>query len=145
MLEHLQIHRQILFDLTANYLDPLEGPFERLAFLAGLRESAGGEYVHDRLAAVYGTERVASVLAKCHEEVFEQLLEMTLSSQEDGLRRYISTWPGSFLENVERCRKIAPTWAPPESPVYLTELYSSNLHALLELLLDKTTKARLGM
>ena len=144
MLENLQTHRQLLFDLTANYLDALSDTVERLAYLAGLRQSTTGRYVHIRLAAVYGAERVDQVLAECHEEIFERLLESSLSSQEEALRRYVSSWPGSFVENVDRCRIVAPNWTPPNAPAYLIELYSSNLNALLQLLLDRTTTARSG-
>jgi hypothetical protein len=142
MLEHLEIRRQILCDLTANYLDPLGNAFERLAYLAGLREGSSGRYVHDQLAETYGVEPVNQVAAKCHEEVFERLLEMPLSSQEAGLRGYVISLPGSYLANVEQCRRVAATWAPPNSPSYLTELYSSNLAALLELIGHNTPMAR---
>lgn len=144
MLEHLQTNRQILFDLTANYLEPLAGAFHRLAYVSGLREPTCGKYVHDRLAAVYGAERVDEVLARCHEEVFERLLEMPLPSQESELRRYVSSMPGSFIENVQCCRGLAMRWIPPKAPSYLTELYSSNLNVLLELLLDNKTTAHSG-
>jgi len=142
MLEHLQIHRQILCDLTANYLDPLGNAFGRLAYLAGLREGSSGRYVHDQLAETYGVEPVNQMVAKCHEEVFERLLEMPLSSQEAGLRSYVTALPGSYLENVEKCRRVASSWAPPQSPNYLTELYASNLAALLELIGHSTSTAR---
>jgi hypothetical protein len=141
MLEHLQIHHQILCDLTTNYLDPLGNAFDRLAYLAGLREASSGRYVHDQLAARYGAEPVNRVAAKCHEEVFERLLEMPLSSQEAGLRSYVGALPGSYVENVEKCRRAASSWVPPKSPSYLTELYSSNLAALLELIGHNTTTA----
>jgi hypothetical protein len=141
MLEHLQIHRQILCDLTANYLDPLGGTFDRLAYLAGLRDASSGRYIHSQLAAVYGAEPVNGVVARCHEEVFERLLEMPLSSQEAGLRSYVSALPGSYLEKVEQCRRVASSWAPPNSPSYLNELYSSNLAALLELIGRSTPTA----
>jgi hypothetical protein len=141
MLEDLQIHHQILCDLTANYLDPLGNAFDRLAYLAGLREASSGRYVHDRLAAVYGAEPVNRVVAKCHEEVFERLLEMPLSSQEEGLRSYVSALPGLYLGNVEQCRRAGSGWVPPNSPTYLTELYSSNLAALLELIGHSTPTA----
>lgn len=144
MLENLQTHRQILFDLTANYLDPLPGPFERLAYLSGLREASSGKYVHERLAAVYGGERVDQVTAVCHEEVFERLLEMPLSSQEQALRRYVGSLQGSSAEKMECCARLAAHWVPPKSPSYLTELYSSNLSALLELLADSTTRVHPG-
>jgi hypothetical protein len=144
MLEHFQTHRQILFDLTANYLEPLNGAFQRLAYLFSLRESSSGRYVHDKLAAVYGSEPVDQLLAHCHEEVFERLLEMTLNSQGDDLRRYLSSLPGSFPENAQRCRDTAKNWIPPQAPSYLKELFCSNLNALLEMLLAQRSSARSG-
>ena len=144
MLEHLQTHRQILFDLTANYLERLNGAFQRLAYISGLRGLTSNRDVYDRLTAVYGADRVDQVLAKSHEELFERLLEMPLSVQEDDLRRHVSSLPGSFVENVKNCRELALSWIPPNAPAYLTELYSSNLNALLELLLDNRTTVRLG-
>lgn len=142
MLEYLQTNRQILFDLTANYLDPLGGAYHRLAYISGLREASSGKYLHDRLATVYGAERVDQVLAQCHEEVFERLLEMPLTAQEEDLRRYLSSLEGSFLENVQRCPEQAANWVPAKAPSYLIELYSSNLNALREMLLDNKTTVR---
>jgi hypothetical protein len=144
MLEHFQTRGQILFDLTANYLEPLNGAYQRLAYLFSLREPSSGKYVHDRLAAVYGVEPVDQVLAHCHEEVFERLLEMPLNAQGEDLRRHISSLPGSLGENVNRCRAIADSWIPPGAPSYLKELFCSNLNALLELLLDDQTTVRSG-
>jgi hypothetical protein len=144
MLEHLQTHRQILFDLTANYLEPLNSAYQRLAYLASLRDPSSGIYVHDRLAAIYGPERVDQVLARCHEEVFERLLEMPLTSQEEELRLHLSSLPGSFRENVSRCRETAETWIPSKAPSYLKELFCSNLNALREVVLDNKTKVRSG-
>lgn len=142
MIEHLQTRRQILFDLTANYLDPLDSFLTRLAYIAGLRVPSSGRYRHDRLGTVYGEDAVHEVLARCHEEMFERLLETPLSSQEEALRRYVSSFPGSFPENVESSAKLAETWVPPNCPPYLTELYLSNLTALRALLLDNRTTAR---
>ena len=142
MFEQLQTHRQLLFDLTANYLDPLDNMFARLAYLAGLRDPATGNYAHERLAAMYGEQRVDEVLQKCHEEIFERLLEMPLGAQEDGLRRLVASWEGSFLENVQLCGEKGQSWIPAKAPNYLIELYSSNLNALVELLRDNTAMVR---
>lgn len=145
MLDHLQSHQQLLFDLTANYLEPLNGAFQRLVYLFSLRDPSSGRYLHERLSAIYGPERVDEVLASCHEEVFERLLEMPLNSQREDLRRHLSSLPGSFEENANRCRQISASWMPPNSPIYLKELFCSNLSALLELLLDNHSKARSDM
>ena len=144
MLEQFQTHRQILFDITANYLEPLDGAFQRLAYLFSLRESSSGRYVHDRLAAEYGLQPVDQLLTHCHEEVFERLLEMPLNSQGDDLRRYLTSLPGSFVENAQRCRETAKNWIPSQAPSYLKELFCSNLNALLEMLLAQKTTARSG-
>lgn len=145
MLEHLQTRRQILFDLTANYLEPLNGAFQRLAFLYSLRQPATGKYLHDRLAGVYGVESVNDVLSQCHEEIFERLLEMPLGSQKNDLCHYLTSLPGSFEENVRCCSRTAQTWVPPQAPSYLSELFCSNLNALLGLFLDKKSTVPPGM
>src|ERR1700757_1519445 len=86
MQEQLRIHRQILYDLAVHYLEPLNGSFARLAYLASLKNPSTNRYAHDRLAAIYGAEPVGESLAKCHEELFERLLEMPLAQQEEELR-----------------------------------------------------------
>ena len=142
MLNELQTQRQLLFDLTANYLEPLPDVFSRLAYVAGLRHSSTGTYVHDRLATVYASAQIDQVLAKCHEELFERLLEMPLAGQEKDLRKYLNSLPGSFEENVRKRKDGADEWIPVSAPSYLKELFRSNLRALTEVLLDKRSKAR---
>jgi len=142
MLEYFQTRRQILFDLTANFLEPLNGSYQRLAYLSSLRRPSTGKYGHDQLAAVYGEDAVDQVLASCHEEVFERLLEMPLSAQADDLRRHLSSLPGSLDGNANCCREIAKSWIPPQAPGYLNELFCSNTNALLELILESKTTAR---
>jgi hypothetical protein len=141
MLDELQTHRQILFDITANYLEQLDGAFCRLAYLANLRDSATGTYVHDRLAAVYSPGHIDQVVARCHEEVFERLLEMPLASQGNDLRKYLNTLPGSFDANAGGCADMAAKWIPAGAPSYLRELFCSNLNALGQILLDKKSTA----
>jgi hypothetical protein len=142
MLEQFQMYQQILFDLTANYLEPLDNAYQRLAYLYGLRVESTGKYVHEGLAQLYGADAVHQVVAQCHEEVFERLLEMPLNSQGEELRTYLKTEPGAFERSVTFCRENCGKWIPPRSPSYLRELYSSNLNVLLELLRDDTSKAR---
>jgi hypothetical protein len=142
MFDDFQTYKQILFDLTANYLESLPGSFDRLAYLAGLRDSSSGRYMHERLAVTYGPERVDQVLAQCHEELFERLLEMPLTGQEEDLRQYLNSDSGALGEKVNRCRVAATSWIPAQAPSYLKELFCSNLNALLELLFDDLTKTR---
>ena len=137
MLKQLQIHRKILYDLVAHYLEPLNSMYARLAYLAVLKDPATGKYGHEKLAAVYGEERVSEALAKCHEEMFEHLLEMPLAQQEEDLRTYTSLLPSGKEWNDVQCVETTRAWVPAEAPDYLKELFCSNTAALCELLRSK--------
>lgn len=132
--EQLRIHRQILYDLALHYLEPLNGSFARLAYLASLRNGPDGLYVHERLAALYGETPVGEALAECHEELFERLLEQPLAQQEGDLRSFVRTLPEGAQEGLKSCKGRMETWIPLAAPDYLKELFRSNLTALLELL-----------
>jgi hypothetical protein len=142
MLEQLQTYQQILFDLTANYLEPLPTCYARLAYLFDLREASSGRYIHDALENVYGGDAVDRVISKCHEEVFERLLEMPLNSQGEELRAYLSSLSGTLEQKTLICKDRAKSWVPAHAPNYLRELYYSNLDALLELLRDDKSTVR---
>lgn len=144
MQEQLRIHRQILYDLALHYLEPLKGSFARLAYLANLKNASTKIYVHDRLAAVYGPDAVGESLAKCHEELFERLLEMPLAQQEEELRQLIGTLPEGPQEGIRLCGERMEDWIPPAAPEYLKELFRSNVTALLGLLRERNPKARSG-
>lgn len=144
MQEQLRIHRQILYDLAVHYLEPLNGSFARLAYLASLKNPSTNLYAHDRLAAIYGAEPVGESLAKCHEELFERLLEMPLARQEEDLRQFVGILPEGAQEGIRRCHGQIEDWIPGEAPDYLKELFRSNLDALLGLLRERSPKARSG-
>ena len=137
MFKHLQIHRKILYDLVVNDLEPLKSTYARLAYLAVLKDPATGKYAHQKLAAIYGEERVSEALAKCHEEMLERLLEMPLAQQEEDLRTYISLLPTGKEWNDVQCAETTRSWVPAQAPAYLKELFCSNMGALCELLRSK--------
>src|SRR5260221_8088785 len=98
--EQLRIHRQILYDLALHYLEPLNGSFSRLAYLASLKKLSAPTYEHDPLAAVYGPQPVNEPLANCHEELFERLLEMPMAQQEEDLQQLVGTLPQRTQERI---------------------------------------------
>ena len=142
MQEQLRIHRQILYDLALHYLEPLNGSFSRLAYLASLKQPSSPTYAHDRLAAVYGPEPINETLTKCHEELFERLLEMPLAQQEEELRQFFGTLPEGKQEGIETHKKRIEDWIPLKAPDYLKGLFRSNLSVLLALLRERNPKAR---
>jgi hypothetical protein len=140
MLDKLQTYQQILFDLTANYLEPMSSAFQRLAYLHSLQEESTGKYGHEELAAVYGGDAVDQVVAHCHEEVFERILEMPLNAQGEDLGECLRSLAERREEDAVLCRERCRKWVPASSPSYLRELYFSNLDVLLELLLGDRPK-----
>jgi hypothetical protein len=142
MLEQFRIHRQILYDLTIHYLECKDGFHARLAYLASLRDPVSEKYLHDKLSSLYGEAPVNEVLAKCHNELFERLLETRLALQEEDLIHYVETLPAGREENIQYCRELTESWIPPGAPEYLKVLFRSNQAALLELLQKKKTTVR---
>jgi hypothetical protein len=148
MLDQFQCTQQILFDLTANYLEPLATAYDRLNYLSGLLAESPElaespkRYVHEKLASLYGAEAVNQVIRQCHQEVFERLLEMPLNAQGEELRVYLSSLPGALERNAANCLGLCKKWIPAQEPSYLKELYCSNLSVLLELLQGDKSKAR---
>lgn len=142
MLDRLQIHRQILYDLSVHSLEPMRGIYERLAYVADLRDPSTGVYSHERLNAVFGEESVNQALADCHEELFERLLESPLALQEEGLLGYLEVLPGGREKQLCEFSEKARAWIPAQAPDYLKKLFCSNLRALCELLQEKKPRAR---
>ncbi len=134
MLHQFQVHRQIVYDLAAQYLEPMGGFFERFFYLAGLRDTSSGMYVHDQLGRVYGEQPVNEALAKAHEEVFEGLLEMPLAQQEEDLRAFLKSRLAAGHESFNYFEHGIQNCIPPDAPVYLKDLFRSNMGALRELL-----------
>ena len=143
MLHQLHLHRQILFNLTTHYLEPLDGIFERINYLAGLRDPATGVYRHDRLGVVYGEEPVNEALTKSHEELFERLLEMPLARQEQEFVTYLQARSGKNEEALRYFEDTIQSWIPGDAPIYLKDLFCSNLRALCELHSPRNSTARL--
>jgi len=141
MLDHLRIHQQIIYDLTVRDLEPLSGHFERLAYLAARRDAATGEYSHPHLCAAYDPSRVHEVLFKCHEELFERLLESTLAEQQEDLLKFLGRLPGDERGKVQYCLQTSESWIPPLAPDYLKQLFRSNQAVLAELLLKRNPTA----
>jgi hypothetical protein len=142
MLDQLRIHQQIIFDLTVRDLEPLSGCFERLAYLSSLRDVAAGEYSHKQLCTLYNPGRVNEVLSKCHEELFERLLESTLAEQQSDLLKFLDRLPADAPGGVQYCLRNAESWIPPHAPDYLKELFRSNQAVLVELLSKPDSTAR---
>lgn len=142
MQDHLRINRQILFDLASRYLEGLGGRLARLVYLAGLRNPANGTYAHPDLSLVYPAGAINEALTKCHEEIFESFLEISLAEQQRDFVQYLhSNRPAMPGDRMER-RDLFASWMPPNSPEYLKELFLANLQALSGVDPERSSKAR---
>ena len=135
-LTQLQQNRRIIQDFSVTTLAVIASQFGRLIYIASLRDLSSGRYEHAGLSALYREEAVQQALAKCHEEVFERILETPLAIQERDLRICFENMPGGLISAVEHWSSLEAyrILLPEQSPEYLKELFCSNLRALLEIL-----------
>jgi hypothetical protein len=135
-LTQLQQNRRIIQDFSVTTLAVIASQFGRLIYIASLRDLSSGRYEHAGLSALYREEAVQQALAKCHEEVFERILETPLAIQERDLRICFENMPGGLISAVEHWSSLEAyrILLPEQSPEYLKKLFCSNLRALLEIL-----------
>jgi hypothetical protein len=105
-----------------------------------LREN-DDRYRHDGLASLYSDTAVQLALEHCHEELFAQILETPLSQQEWDLRMSLGALEGGIEANLAlwRNRERYEELEPRGVPVYLYDLFASNLRLLLELIEGELT------
>lgn len=143
-LTQLQQNRRIIQDFTETTLARIRGNFARLAYLGSLRDLSSGRYEHEGLTAIYPAEAVQQALEVCHEQVFERILEIPLSAQEEDLRFCLAAMEGGLRATVQHWQRLESyrVLVPEKSPDYLKDLFYSNLRALLEILQEEGSKAR---
>ncbi|HMD37865.1 MAG TPA: hypothetical protein VKH15_01200 [Candidatus Acidoferrum sp.] len=146
MFTQLQQNRRIIQDFTLTTLAGISGEFGRLAYMASLRDLSSGKYEHAGLAAMYPDEAIQQALQLCHEQIFERVLETGLEEQEKDLRDCLEQMPGGVCAAVAHWRRMEAyrVLMPEEAPTYLKELFCSNLRALLEILQEDCSTARLA-
>lgn len=143
-LTQLQQNRRIIQDFTQTTLARISGNFARLAYVASLRDLSSGRYEHEGLAVLYPSEAMQQALEVCHEQIFERILEMPLSAQEEELQACLEAMQGGLPAVVVHWQRLESyrVLVPENSPDYLKELFYSNLRALLEILQEQGSKAR---
>jgi hypothetical protein len=142
-LTQLQQNRRIVQDFTLTTLAVIPGHFARLAYVSSLRDLSSGRYEHSGLSALYPDEAIQQALQLCHEQMFERILESSLSSQQEDLRGCLAGMERGLLEAASHWRRIESyrLLVPEAVPDYLKDLFCSNLRALLEILVEENTPA----
>jgi hypothetical protein len=88
-----------LRDLEERTLAHLEGDLRKIIYLSGTRNYNTGEYQHEGLEQRFGPVAAQSALARCHENLFHDLLQSSLASLVDQLEAYIES-TGAEKERV---------------------------------------------
>jgi hypothetical protein len=139
MIAQLQQNRRIIQDFTLTTLAAIPGEFGRLTYIASLRDLSTGRYEHAGLAALYPDEPMQQALELCHEQIFERVLETPLERQEADLKTCLERMAGTLSETLAHWRRLEAyrVLMPERAPVFLKELFCSNLRALLEILQEE--------
>lgn len=123
-------------DLRRRTLSNIRGPFDRLIYLASLRDYNTGLYYHEGLAGRFSQDVACEALADCHREVFRELLAASLEELVEHLEAYMDsthTARGDFIaawQGLEPYRVAVPVETDPVSG----ELFFSNLKVALAVL-----------
>jgi len=126
----------VVRDFEHRTLVGLEGHFERLVYLASLRDHNTGRYHHYGLETRYAAEAVDEGLRQCHVRVFEDLVALPLKEQTEDLLNF-------FESRKEDKKRLVEVWKrlrsyqilPPEGCHPMArELFDTNIGIMLRIL-----------
>lgn len=131
-LERFYQSRVVIEDFSNRTLAAIPSDFGRLSYICSLIDSRSGRYEHDGLMDIYPDSAVQAALKHCHEELFSRILEAPLEEQERDLRQCLDSGGEETLEELKRWSRDRSfrQMCPHGSPVYLQELFCSNMSAL---------------
>ena len=133
-LENFHQNRSVIEDFTSRTLSVIPSDFGRLYYVSSLKDPGTGQYMHEGLRDVYSEASVQQALEHCHEELFSRILETPLMDQERDLRKCLNA-AGDKVWNVIDGWRENPDYqamCPQKLPDYLSDLFCSNMAALLE-------------
>jgi len=111
-----------------NALRQIPTVFGRLVFLASLRNTETGRYVHPGLTQMLGAEEADRALCHSHHQVFSQWIASSLEEQKADLDEYLRM-AGNEPDLFRRFRHLPPTTVREVE----RQLYLTDLETLLEL------------
>ena len=128
--------RQAADDIRCRTLSKIRRPFDRLIYLASLRDYNTGLYYHEGLATRFPQDAACEALAECHREAFRELFAASLEELVEQLAGYVDSVHaarGDFIaawQGLEPYRVAVPVETDPVS----AELFFSNLKVALAVL-----------
>ena len=126
---------RVLTDFQRHTLDEMRGQFNKLIYLASLRDYNTGRYHHYGLETRYSSRAVDQALHRCHLRVFEDLVATPLSEQTQDLVNFFESLKEERARLVEAWQRLRSYQIlPPE-----------NCHPLARQLFDKNIEIMLGV
>ena len=132
-LERFQQNRAVIEDFSSRSLAAISSDFGRLYYVSLLKDSGTGRYEHEGLMSLYPENAVQAGISHCHEELFSRILEAPLMEQEQDLRECLGKAGDEYWDVVENWQenRFFQTMCPTGLPEYLSDLFCSNVGALL--------------
>jgi hypothetical protein len=136
---------QKLHKLLQRTMEALDTPFERLVFLASIRDSYSGRYLHEGWAQTAGAEEIHETARQMHNAAFHSLLQATLLELGEAVRQHFQTLSGeegrmarAWLE-TEPFREMLPAGCT----VMEREFFVSQMRLALALVAESATSSAL--
>lgn len=113
---------RVVEDFRTKTLEAMEGQFNRLIYVASLRDYNTARYHHYGLETRYGSEAVDEGLRRCHISVFEGLMALPLQDQARDLVQFFESVkedPARMIVAWQRLRSFsdaAPGGLPSPGP-----------------------------
>jgi hypothetical protein len=137
-VQQFQQNQRVIEDFAAGTLAAIDSEFGRLLHVASLREDVSRQYRDDALLPRYSAASVHQTLEYCHQELFARILSAPLERQHADLRQCLTA-----SASEQEAGRTAALWLdsgyyheliPAAAPLYLQELFCSNLRLLLGLI-----------
>jgi len=127
---------RVVEDFENRTLDAMEGVFNRLIYLASLRDYNTGRYHHYGLETRYSGDGVDEGLRRCHIKAFEDLMALSLEAQTQDLLTFFESLKEEKSRLVESWQRLRSyQMLPPEKCHPLArEMFDKNIGIILRIL-----------
>jgi hypothetical protein len=127
---------EVVRDFEERSLSGLDGHFNKLVYLASLRDYNTGRYHHYGLESRFSPQAVDEGLHECHIRVFEDLVTLPLKEQTEDLLNFFESLKEEKSRLVQVWKRLKSYQIlPPEGCHLLArELFDKNIEIMLRVL-----------
>lgn len=121
----------------------LEGPLERLVYLASIRDSYTGCYMHEGWTEVAGTQAVHELSCHMHRKVFDEVVRLPMAALLEQLQSHFTSLNSDHGEAATAWLQTQPfrEMVPADCSSIEREFFASQMKMALAFLTSPTTPA----